>query len=395
MIKKHIKIFDFLIKLKKFLILTMKAKFIFNEPKKADIIIFDYNASKGLAEVLESLNYACLSNRIEEIQKIFITKKIILFIMKNFFKRSLKVNYLLCLIRIINPKILITRIDTSKDFHILSKILYKKIKCISLLQGDRTLEFQGMLEEKPDVSIEVMNKYFIPEFFVFSDYDKKIFHASKAKIKKYEFVGSLNSSLAINYFKKKRKNFTKVNYDFCLISDPHIDAPTGVIAKYLHKICKENNLSYVIAADSDLTNDLELDYYKKFLNNEKFNIIRNEKGKYSSYLTILKSKVIIGHKSTMLRESLGFDKKVLSVNAYPLFRKVASLNVLSYKKRNNKVIWEQRKDSYKKFKSAALKVHRMPKVKYFKSLGNKEFLMKSNLNTADIIKKKISNYLHE
>ena len=98
MIKKHIKIFDFLIKLKKFLILTMKAKFIFNEPKKADIIIFDYNASKGLAEVLESLNYACLSNRIEEIQKIFITKKIILFIMKNFFKRSLKVNYLLNLL---------------------------------------------------------------------------------------------------------------------------------------------------------------------------------------------------------------------------------------------------------------------------------------------------------
>ena len=93
----------------------------------------------------------------------------------------------------------------------------------------------------------------------------------------------------------------------------------------------------------------------------------------SSLLTILKSKVIIGHKSTMLRESLGFDKKVLSVNAYPLFKKVASLNVLSYKKRNNKVIWEQRKDSYKKFKSAALKVHRMPKVKYFKSLGNKEF----------------------
>ena len=87
------------------------------------------------------------------------------------------------MIHIINPKILITRIDTSKDFHILSKILYKKIKCISLLQGDRTLEFQGMLEEKPDVSKKVMDRYFIPEFFVFSDYDKKIFHASKVNEK--------------------------------------------------------------------------------------------------------------------------------------------------------------------------------------------------------------------
>lgn len=395
MIKNYMKIFNFSIKLKKFLLLIIKAKFIFDEPNKADIIIFDSRASKGLSEVLKSFNHTFLSNRIEEIQKVFITKKIILFILENFFKRSLKINYLLCLIHIINPRILITRIDTSKDFHILSKILYKKIKCISLLQGDRTLEFQGMLEEKPDVSKKVMDKYFIPEFFVFSDYDKKIFHSSKAKVKKYEFVGSLTSSLAINYLKKKKKNFKKANYDFCLISDPHIDSPTGNIARYLHDVCKEENLSYVIAADTDLSNNLELNYYRNFLNNEKFNIIRNERGKYSSYLAILKSKVIIGHKSTMLRESLGLNKKVLSINAYPLFKKIGSSNIFSYKKRNNRIIWEQRKNSYQKFKNATLKIYGMPNQKYFKSLGNKEFLMKSNLNTVDIIKKKISNYLHE
>ena len=388
-------IFKFFRKLILFLKLFFKAKFIFSEPKQSDIIIFDAKSSKGIADVLKKFDCFHLLNRIEEIDKIYISKTILIFMFENFFKRSLKINYLLILINIINPKILITRIDTSKDFHILSKIIYKKIRCISLLQGDRTLEFKGMLEEKPDVPVEVMDQYFIPEFFVFSEYDKKIFNSSKAKIKKYEFVGSLNSSLAINYLRKNKKNFKKVLYDFCLISDPHKDAPTGLIAKYLSEICKNHNLSYVIAADTNLENGEEENYYKKFLKNKKIPIKKNIKGKYSSYLAILKSKVIIGHKSTMLRESLGLNKKVLSINAYPLFNEISSSHIFSYKKINNSVVWQPTENSYKKFKDAVLRLYKMKDKTYSKILKNKEFLMKSNLNTVDIIKKKISNYLHE
>ena len=109
-------------KLKNLILLTLKCKFIFSEPKKSKIVILDAVYSYELVDILRKYKPLLLNNRIEQINEIYISRNIIFFLIKNFFKYSLKINYLLALIKITNPKIMITRIDTSSDFHILSKI---------------------------------------------------------------------------------------------------------------------------------------------------------------------------------------------------------------------------------------------------------------------------------
>ena len=117
----------------------IKSKFIFRNPLNSDIIIFDPISAKELELIFSESKPFLLNSRINLIREIYISEQIILFMLKNFFKRSIKQNYLLIIINLINPKVLVTNIDTSKDFHILAKILHKKIRFISLQQGDRSM----------------------------------------------------------------------------------------------------------------------------------------------------------------------------------------------------------------------------------------------------------------
>ena len=55
----------------------------------------------------------------------------------NYFKRSIKLNYLIALIININPKIVLTFIDNSKEFHFLSKFFNKKIQFLAFQNATR------------------------------------------------------------------------------------------------------------------------------------------------------------------------------------------------------------------------------------------------------------------
>lgn len=377
-------------KIKK-LFLLLKAKYIFKNPKNYDVIIFDKKSSINLGVVFSKIKYTFLSNRVEEIEEIFISHKILTFIFKNFFKRSLKINYLLAVIKIINPKILITRIDTSKDFHALSRLIYKQIRCISLQQGDRTLILPGGKIETLDVKKKDLDKYFIPYFFIFSKYDKKVIQPTKAKIYRFEEVGSIKSSLALNYFKKKKLNYKKKIYNFCLISDPDFNSPTGIIASYLDKFCRENNFNYIIAGDSDLSDGSELSFYRNYIKYDKINISKNNYKFYSSYYYALKSNLVIGHNSTLLRECLGLKKKVLSINGS--LNNIGSLNIFYYRKIDNKIIWTPKKNAYDLFVNRVSKLNKMTDNEYFSLFKNSSYFMPKKIDTIKIIKKKILKYL--
>ena len=94
-------------------------KFIFQVPKKK-IVIFDCEGLE-IKDALSDFNYFIVYTRANKIKKIYFSKKILLFLFFNFFKKSLKQNYLIALIKEINPKIVITMIDNSEDFYIISK----------------------------------------------------------------------------------------------------------------------------------------------------------------------------------------------------------------------------------------------------------------------------------
>ena len=106
-------------KIKLFLYILLNSKIIFREPKKNKIVIFDKYSEQIIKEILKSKNFFTLVTRPKQFRSIYMSKKIILYLIKNFFKQSIKVNYLIILIKILDPKIVVTLIDNSIDFYIL------------------------------------------------------------------------------------------------------------------------------------------------------------------------------------------------------------------------------------------------------------------------------------
>jgi hypothetical protein len=110
---------------KNYLIFLINCKILFSIKKK-DIVIYDCINSYELSKLFENENFFILSSRREQIKNLYLSKKIILFILKNFFKRKIKLNYMIALIEEINPKLVITGIDNSVEFSKLARFYYKK-----------------------------------------------------------------------------------------------------------------------------------------------------------------------------------------------------------------------------------------------------------------------------
>jgi len=128
------KLFNFKVlrKIKVFFTLCLRCKFFFQNPEHFGLVIFDSESTTDLEKILPNKNYVIISTRIKQINKIYVSKEIMFYIIKNLFKRSLKQNYLTALIKAIAPKIVITHISDSKDFHIVSRILNSKIQFIAI-----------------------------------------------------------------------------------------------------------------------------------------------------------------------------------------------------------------------------------------------------------------------
>ena len=139
--------FKILRKVKIFFKLVFRCKFFFKEPEHNKIVIFDSHTTHNIEKILPNKNYKIISTRIEEINEIYFSKKIIFYIIRNFFKRSVKQNYLSGLIKAIAPKVVLTEIEYSPDFHIISKILHSEIEWFAIQLTGTPYIFTFMSEE--------------------------------------------------------------------------------------------------------------------------------------------------------------------------------------------------------------------------------------------------------
>ncbi len=189
--------FKILRKIKAFCALFLRCKFFFKDPKHVEFVIFDSEHSFFIEKILPNKNYVIISTRIEQIKEINMSKKVIFYIIKNLFKCSLKQNYLTALMKVIAPSVVITHISDSKDFHIISSLLSKKIEFIAI-QTYTTAAFNNMFQGKDK------KNFFIPNFFCYGEYDKLFYEKQKVNIKNFEAIGSLNSSLSYEYTRSKK-----------------------------------------------------------------------------------------------------------------------------------------------------------------------------------------------
>ena len=174
--------------------LVFETEKIFSNPPKRKIIIFDCESTDSLKKLFSPRDTFVLSTRITNITKLYITFGQLKFILVNIFKRPLRVNYLIYLIIQINPKVVITFIDNSSDFHIISRFLQKKIKFIAIQNATREVQWLPKKWTK---------KFYIPEYYCFGSFDKKLF-LKKTSVKNIKPKGSFKAACALTYIKRKK-----------------------------------------------------------------------------------------------------------------------------------------------------------------------------------------------
>jgi len=390
-------------KIKIFFTLCLRCKFFFQDPKHSTFVIFDSQTTLFIEKILPNKNYIIISTRIEEINKIYVSTKIIFYIIKNFFKRSLKQNYLTVLIKVIAPKIVITHISDSEDFHIVSKILHNKIQFIAI-QSYAPLAFDTMFPGKRK------KNFFIPKFFCYGKFDELFYKKKKVNIGSFEAVGSLKSSIGYEYTQSEKLKINPNKYDICLIAESvvnldKVDHPQqskvlpdchGLVAEFTHRLCRKHNLNMVFsgkASKDTVAARREFYFYKHYLKNYNFEIFHSPKEtkKYSSYINIMQSKLTIALWSTMLREAISFEKKFLSFNTAGHPDVIFPGPSITFPQESICILT---KPSYELFEERVLRILSMTNEEYFSQLGKeKSFLMAPTVETASILRKRLKQIL--
>ena len=106
--------------------------------------------------------------------------------------------------------------------------------------------------------------------------------------------------------------------------------------------------------------------------------------KFASYKMILQSKLIVGNDTTLLREALGLNKKILHCN----FTGNRAPNIPIIKN------FTIQKNSFEIFEKKVSKILKMTEKKYFSLLGkNKDYIIANSKNLDLKIKKKITSII--
>lgn len=366
-------------------------KFDFKSPKNYELLVLDNEGIEYLEYILRKRNYFTLVTRSANLRKIYITPKIIFFSFF-YFRGNFFLAYLSALVKIIDPKIVITYIDTSEKFHKLAKLFYENIKFLAIQTAIRDLEIETSeyLKKKKINFYDYKKNYFVPNLFCYGQFEIDYFKKKKIEVTNFKKVGSLKVS---NFRRKKKINsLNNKRYDICLIPDTAINYNNfymqngieegfALIVKFTIRFCKENGKKIIIPMkrynkDSKLE---EINFFKKYLNQSELNFLlknsltKDLKNKYTSYLKICESNVTLSSTTSMLREALSLKKKIMVCVSSPIkifdfpFNKFISL----------------KNPSYYEFKKKLKQMLSISEKEYFDLLGKKNNYLIEDSNNID------------
>ena len=260
--------------------------------------------------------------------------------------------------------------------------------------------FNTMFSEKEK------KNFFIPKFFCFGEYDKIFYEKKKVNIGSYEPVGSMRSSMTHEYLKSKKIKINPHKYDICLISEPHdgtlsgdfghvknLYDCTGLVAEFTHRLCKKHNLKIVFSGKgfkNEKRTDEQTYFYKHYLKDYDFKIssdVKKTSFNLASYINVMESKLVIAIASTLIREAISFEKKILffDTTGHPDMEFPGS--GIEFPKDSICILKEP---SYELFEERVLKILSISNEEYFSKLGKeKSFIMVPTVDTVNIIGKRI------
>ncbi len=268
----------------------LKIKFLFNVPKKKNLLVYDESNSQILKEIIKK-DFNVLKIREIEIYFWILLKQIIIF---DFSYTTYCKNY----INFTSPKIVISLNDAKPRFFEL-KNTFKNINFICIQSGGRyptNFKNPNFLKKKLKCDhIFVFNEYYIKEY-------KKIISSN------FHILGAYRNNIV-----KVNKS---INKNFLLISEYDKD---GRDKKVMRSFCKllellnlyfsqTNKKIHILLRRKNTTQSEEIDFYNKFfpLNCVFHNIFDWKK----SYQTVDKFENIIFMQSTLGYEAISRKKKV-------------------------------------------------------------------------------------
>ena len=370
--------------------LLLRSRIYYSNPPKSPIVIFDDESFDDFKNVLKNRKFFILQSRDYKVNKIFFNIEIIQKMIK-YFKKNIFSSYLLSIIDIVNPKIILTTIDNSFKFHELVKILDKEgdKTCIAVQNAARyDFHRNELLFKKKISSINDNKNFFIPHYYCYGSQEVKDCKKFKIKVLKFYKNGSLRLSNYLQYIKTKNIKIKNNKFDIALISEgagnrnklwkqEGIDEGFAEVAKFVIQFCNKNKLKFIFVLKNPQGEhkDVELSYYKKFLSKKDFlylskNYIANKKGIYTSYRTIDESKVAIGVCSTMLRDKISLNGKILACNN-------TKLDLYDFPVKG---ICSIKKANYNSFDKRLKKILRMNNRLFSKEIKNKKII---NTNKND------------
>ena len=322
-----------------FLIFIRQVKIIFNNPTKKKLFIFDNSDIFSLKEsILKNLDHFIYEDRGHLITKIYISFEILKIIF-DYYKFGLKTAYSIAIIKIVEPKIVLTWIHNSENFSNIAKILKNQFNFIAIQNSSYYYRVNEALYLKKKHNIKIKN-FYIPHLLCYSNYDKENYKKiSQINIGKFHVVGSLRLDNFKRRIKEKKFFPTKNKYDICLLSesgaweldDKNLDYKFAKLIKFVIKYCKEENKNLIFALKRQKKikgvppyakhvikgYNNEQKWCKKFFDKDEYNFLKKRfkyQYPYSSYEAAYESKIIIAGMSTMLREMYSQKKKILACN---------------------------------------------------------------------------------
>ena len=345
---------------------------------KKKVVIFDCVNTSDLVSILNHNEIFIMSSRIDKIDTIYLNWNIILFMLKNFFKkRRMKLNYFIALIKEVKPDLVITTVDNSVEFSLLSKYFFGKIKFLAIQFATRNDVYKNEKGNNKNL--------FFSNLICFSQFDLDLLKANSITVKNHIIAGSFKSSYFQNFYHKLEN---KKKYDICYVSKQMHKKEYNDREKilnnqiknleYLSRYALNKDIKIIIQAKSE-KNSAEINFYNKiFFKNNNVEIFwrKSETDYLTSYHNISSSEVVIGTPSTLLREAMTYNAKVLCSEYYPFDRDAHPFAGYNY----------MGEFSYEQFKEKIDHLLQISSEEYFKKTKYSKNYYMENSNLVQLVK---------
>ena len=185
-------------------------KFFFSNPKKNNLLIFDDTSIEDFVNVLRNRKYFVLKTRHEQMTEIFISLKIIFYMIK-YINRNIVISYLIAVIKTTNTKVVLTTIDNCYRFHKIAKILINDNINFIAVQNAVRYDFKknDLLFSRNLIKFNPNDQFLVPNYYCFGDEEEKDCRRLNINITKFYKYGSLRLSNYLEYFKKNKISIEK------------------------------------------------------------------------------------------------------------------------------------------------------------------------------------------